>query len=127
MAEPRRVRSVRVAVATDDDELDVQRFGHATRFAVYELAGGEARFIETRYCEPACGAPGRHEERLGRAADVINDCNAVIVREIGPGAAAVVARRGLSVKVVSGTIAESLDALPAHNRAHAARRPGGPA
>ncbi len=127
MAERGRTRPVRVAVATDDDALDVQRFGHATRFAVYELVDGDARLIEMRDCVPACGAPGRHEERLGRAADVIGDCRAVIVREIGPGAAAAVTRRGLSVQLGYGTIAEALDALLARNRAPIARRLGGPA
>ena len=128
MAEPPRHRPVRVAVATDDDALDVQRFGHATRFVVYEVAGGEARVVETRDTMPACGsAPGRHEERLDRAVAVVGDCQAMIAREVGPGAAAALHRRGLHVHLASGAVAKALDFLFARNRAPAARRPGGPA
>jgi predicted Fe-Mo cluster-binding NifX family protein len=102
----------RIAVATADGGHDVQRFGHATLFAVYELAGGEPRLVETRGSMPACGsAPGRHEERLQRAAAVIGDCDVVIVKEIGPGATAVLQRRGLQVCIGSGTVANGLQTL----------------
>jgi predicted Fe-Mo cluster-binding NifX family protein len=128
MAETTQTKSLRVAVAIDEDELGLERFGHATRFAVYELSGGEPRFVERRDSIAACGSgPGWHQDRLERAAAVIGDCRAVAVKEIGPGAVAVLRRRGLSVHIGSGTVAGALQALLVGADEATLLQPGGPA
>ncbi|SRR6266702_6642171 len=103
---------LRVAVASEDG-VEVQHFGHATRFQVYDLHRSGIALVEARDHAPSC-APG--EERAAghqRALELIEDCRALIVARIGPNALRLVESRGIAVYESEGPAAEALKELAA--------------
>jgi nitrogen fixation protein NifB len=126
MAEAPAQRPFRVAVASDEDGESVARFGHATRFLVYDLIGGDFFFAESRPVAAACGGgEGRHDQRLDEMAAIIDDCDVVLVREIGPGAVRILQRRSLLSCITSEHIDEALRSFAAGKpRAARPTRPG---
>jgi predicted Fe-Mo cluster-binding NifX family protein len=108
-AEP---RTLRVAVASADGKFVHQHFGRATHFQIFELTGTLLRFVETRLATPACGGPdGHNQAQLERMTDLVSDCDVVLVAQIGAGAEAQLAQRGVRVFAVQDFIPDALQAL----------------
>jgi nitrogen fixation protein NifX len=109
--------SVRVAVASKDGKVIHQHFGRAEQFLVFELDGTVVRFMETRSNQAACGLPGEgHDpERLHRTIRLVADCQAVLARDIGPGAAELLIAQGTRPFVVFDYIGAALKALVEQN------------
>jgi predicted Fe-Mo cluster-binding NifX family protein len=77
--------SVKVAVATKEGKAVSEHFGHAKRFAVWEVSPQAARLIEEREVEHYClGGEGNATAMPGILA-AIQDCHAVFVAKIGDG------------------------------------------
>lgn len=86
----------RVAVASTDGKVINEHFGRASRFLVFEINGTETfKFIETRETYPVCRPEGHHQQGLELATQLLQDCRAVLVSQIGPGAAATLQQRGI--------------------------------
>jgi len=117
MADHVTQRPFRVAVASDDDAGLVQRFGHATRFLVYDLIDSEFFLVDDRASSAACGGggEGHHDDRLERVVAVIDDCDVVLVREIGPGAVRVLQRHGLSALISEESVDQAISSLAARS------------
>lgn len=106
----RRRNPIRVAVAAGDRSDVVQHFGRASRFVVCELSDGRFRFVENRLNVPPCTCPeGEHENMMEQSARLLEDCRAVVVARIGPGAAGVLRRHGKEVHVVYDFIETALE------------------
>ena len=76
---------VKVAVATKEGKAVSEHFGHAKRFAIYEVSPVSVRLIEEREVEHYClGGEGNASAMPGILA-AIADCHAVLVAKIGDG------------------------------------------
>lgn len=101
--------SIRVACASNNDELLDGHFGSCERFLIYQVSPAEARLIAVR---PTLEADHAEDRNVARAA-LISDCQVVYVQSIGGPATAKVVRAGIHpVKVGAGGAApETLVAL----------------
>lgn len=99
----------RVAVASSDGKYVNQHFGRATQFLVFEINDRhEYQFIELRPNEPSC--PGEQAESNKHLAVIrlLADCQAVLVSQIGPGAAATLSANGIQAHIIPNFIEEAL-------------------
>jgi len=88
--------SHKVAVASTDGKFINEHFGRAKRFLVFEINGKEIfKFIEVRETPPVCTPDGHDDNGLERAAELLKDCRAVLISQIGPGAAGFLQQRGI--------------------------------
>lgn len=104
------VSAHKIAIASRDSKL-VYHFGQADRFLIYLVDSTGCHYIETRVAAPACSDEPQeagHANRIAVAADVISDCQAVLVSRIGPGAEAVLKKRGISAHTVSLFLQDAL-------------------
>ncbi len=101
----------KVAVASSDNKFVNQHFGHARQFLVYEIESDNFKYIETRTTDPLCGDQEHDEDRLGRIAELLSDCQAVLVARIGPGALGKLQSRGIKAYVLPQFIDDALRTL----------------
>jgi predicted Fe-Mo cluster-binding NifX family protein len=118
-------RRLRVAVASADGKFVHQHFGRATHFQVFDLNGSHLSFVETRLATPACGGPDGHNQvQVEALVELVSDCDVVLVAQIGPGATAQLAHRGVRVFEIQDFIPDALQALGrAWSRSHPKRMP----
>jgi nitrogen fixation protein NifX len=97
--------SIRVACASNNDELLDGHFGSAERFLIYQVSTSEMRLIAVRPTLDADQAEDRNKAR----AEIISDCQVAYFQSIGGPAAAKVVRAGVHpVKVAKGGVAREL-------------------
>lgn len=78
----------RVAIASTDGKVVNQHFGHAEQFHIVEVREDGYSFLETREVTSCCHG-GMHEQpSFDKVAEVLQDCSAILVSRIGPGALA---------------------------------------
>ena len=113
----RFVMSIKVAVSSEDGKTVHQHFGQTTQFVVCEIDGTTVRFVETRRNRPPCGTAledgetGHDENRMGQTIELIADCRAVVSAQIGRGAVAHLAERGIQAFVIPDFIDLALKRL----------------
>jgi len=83
--------SIRVAVASDDDEEINAHFGSCRRFLIYQLSVDECRLIDVRRTDGADEA----EDSSAFRTQLIPDCHVLFVQSIGGPAAAKVINAGV--------------------------------
>lgn len=90
--------SIRVACASNREQLLDGHFGSCERFLIYQVSPDEVRLIDVR---PTLAADHAEDRNVARAA-LINDCQIVYVQSIGGPATAKVVRAGVHpVKVAN--------------------------
>ncbi|HCZ14938.1 MAG: dinitrogenase iron-molybdenum cofactor biosynthesis protein [Candidatus Accumulibacter phosphatis] len=100
--------SIRVACASNREDLLDGHFGSCERFLVYQVSPAEVRLIGVR---PTLEADHAEDRNVARAA-LIDDCQIVYVQSIGGPATAKVVRAGVHpVKVAGGTALATLAQL----------------
>jgi nitrogen fixation protein NifX len=85
--------SIRVACASNGGELLDGHFGSCRRFLIYQVSASDHRLIDCRDIDDA--APAAKEDKNGHRADLIEDCQVLLVASIGGPAAARVVRRDI--------------------------------
>jgi predicted Fe-Mo cluster-binding NifX family protein len=100
--------ATRIAVATTDGKIVNEHFGRARAFYILEGAGGAFRFLEIRQTEPFCGSEDNGADRVYA---LLEDCSAVLVSRVGPGAQQALAQRGLAIYEVPMPIPEALERI----------------
>ena len=100
----------RLAVASSDGIVVNRHFGHADKFYIYELDNG-LKLIEVRDVVPVCEAGNHDADKLRKNAEVISDCDYLLVSKIGDGAARVVESFGTDPYEIPGIIKESVEEL----------------
>lgn len=80
--------SIRLACASNSDEMLDGHFGSCERFLIYQVSASEARLIEVR---PTLETEHAEDKNVARA-NLIKDCQVVYVQSIGGPAAAKVIR-----------------------------------
>ncbi len=101
--------SIRVACASNREQLLDGHYGSCERFLVYQVSPSEVRLIGVR---PTFEADHAEDRNVARAA-LINDCQIVYVQSIGGPATAKVVRAGVHPIKVASRGNSSAAALPA--------------
>lgn len=121
---------MKVAVASQNGAVVHQHFGRATQFLIYEIEGAEFRLIESRPNQPPCGTtppdaePGHAPDPMRKAIELVGDCRAVVVAQIGPGAVEKLSHRGVLAFVIPGFIDSALQRLIASGQLNESVNPG---
>lgn len=108
---------MKVAVASQDGSVVHQHFGRATQFLIYEIEETNCRLIEIRKNRPPCGAASEDgevshiEDPMQRSVELLSDCRAVVVAQIGPGAVEKLSNRGIHAFVIPDFIDSALRRL----------------
>lgn len=87
----------RIAVASSDGvEVDLH-FGHAGEFQIYDIKDENYSFLESRYARPSCQHKSHNTNRFDRVIELLSDCDAIFVNQIGSGAAEYMITNGVRV------------------------------
>jgi predicted Fe-Mo cluster-binding NifX family protein len=121
---------MKVAVASQNQKVVHQHFGRATQFLIYEIEESGASLVEIRQNRPPCGTrqeegdSGHDSDSLQRSVDLLADCRAVVVAQIGRGAVLMLSQRGIQAFVIPGFIDEALQKLKNSGRLDEPVAPG---
>jgi nitrogen fixation protein NifB len=96
-----------VAIATLEGVLVNQHLGQAQRLAIYGMRDGSVHLLETRETP----VEGTGANRWKAMAEVLSDCNTLMVSGIGETPKKILSEYGLQIFEVEGLIDEALDAL----------------
>ena len=94
---------MRIAFASMDNSCIDQHFGNARYWQIYDV-DNDSTFVETRKIQVQY--QGHHEGRFEQLLSVLNDCEAVFVRQIGESAAVFMIRHNKRVFEAAGEISE---------------------
>jgi predicted Fe-Mo cluster-binding NifX family protein len=105
-----------IAVTTRDGKVVQEHFGHARYFHIVEVDDAGYRYKETREIEPLCqgGFPGETSHgaaRFSPVLELLDDCEAVVTAQIGPGAAAQIIGGGLRIFEGRGFVEDILNEI----------------
>lgn len=96
-----------IAATSMEGMLVNQHLGEADFIYIFGQKDGQVEFIETRRTPPSGGGMDRWSE----LADILYDCNTILVNGIGPSPTKVFQEKGLAVLEVEGMIEEAARAL----------------
>ena len=99
---------LRLAVASKEGQAISEHFGHARRFAVYEVSPTDCRLLEEREVEHYCLGNSASQSALAGILETIRDCQAVFVAKIGDGPTEKL--RAIGVHAVAGYAWEAIEA-----------------
>jgi len=132
--------SIKIAVGSSNGIVIDQHFGSATKFYIFELLGdGNSEFIETREvetevvgltpttcndnvnkgcnsggnlgCGSGCHSGGHDEDGLIGKINLILDCQATLVNQVGKGAEKLLLKNGISAFEAKGSIEKAFSKL----------------
>lgn len=121
---------MKVAVASQNGRVVHQHFGRATQFLIYEIEGTEYRLVEARKNQPPCGTASEDgesshaEDPMQKAIELLGDCRAVVVAQVGPGAVEKLSKRGIHAFVIPDFIDSALRRLISSDRLAEPAEPG---
>jgi predicted Fe-Mo cluster-binding NifX family protein len=106
----------RIALTTRDGKVVTEHFGHARWFHIVDFDDEGYRYVESREIEPRCTGDAPDQQAHGAAKfapviELLEDCDAVVTAQIGPGAADYVIHHGLRVLEARGLVSDILDEL----------------
>jgi predicted Fe-Mo cluster-binding NifX family protein len=110
---------MKIAVASQNQVMVHQHFGHATQFLIYEVSEDGCQLTEIRPNTPACGTAspeedsGHSEDYMQHSVDLVSDCQAVVVARIGPAAVEKLSYKGVRAVVIPDFIDSALQRLKA--------------
>jgi predicted Fe-Mo cluster-binding NifX family protein len=107
---------IKIAVASSDGLTVNQHFGKARQFRIYQLSGDNFAFLEERSADPACSGQQHSDSGLEQTAELIADCQAAVVSQIGASAIDVLIARRIVPFSLEGSIDEALAILKNSNR-----------
>ncbi len=102
-----------VAVASDGGEMVDAGFGNAGRFLVYRVEEGQIRML--RKVNPKdldSETVGKsHRDHIEAVVNLLDDCDIIVVKEIGDLPMSIISSRGKTTKVFKGTVREAVSSL----------------
>ncbi len=102
---------IKVAVASSDEKFVNEHFGRTQQFLVFELNDNRVEFYELRKNTPPCNGQSHNEDLMLSTIEMLSDCAAIVVSQIGPGAFERLARHGLQAYVIPDFIDDALQQL----------------
>lgn len=108
---------VKVAVASTDGKFINEHFGRAKEFLIFNLDLEEKsyNFIELRPNTPPCSGHEHEDNLLEQSVNLLSDCKAVLVSQIGPGAIQALDTKGIKALIVRNFIPDALNDLSLSN------------
>ena len=103
--------SYKIAVASSDGKIVNQHFGKATQFLIFEMEENTYRFLELLKTTPFCNNFEHNDNKLLSAVDALESCRAVVVSQIGNGAAEALRNKGIEPIDVHNFIEDALRKL----------------
>ncbi|HBP64111.1 MAG TPA: dinitrogenase iron-molybdenum cofactor biosynthesis protein [Desulfosporosinus sp.] len=100
--------SYRVAVASSDGKYVNEHFGRAKQFLIFNVTDQQSEFYELRKNNPPCSREGHNDDQMSRTVELLADCKAVIVSQIGTGAIEVLSLKGIKPYVLPDFIEDAL-------------------
>lgn len=100
-----------IAVASKDGREINQHFGHAERFLIYDVNGGDAVLVNEKKVERYCSFDPEHPLRghlLQGIAEALGDCRAVVTVQMGEHPKLELEKLGVESFVTSGPIKQTL-------------------
>jgi nitrogen fixation protein NifB len=96
-----------VALSSMEGILVNQHLGEATQLWIFGIHDGKPELVERRFTPSA----GSGSERWIQMADMLNDCNTILVSGIGANPLIALERAGIRVVVMEGLAKEGVDAV----------------
>ncbi|GHU68668.1 hypothetical protein AGMMS49983_21570 [Clostridia bacterium] len=110
--------TIKLALATTDRLTVYTHFGHASEFHIVNVYDDDSyEFTETRYVARACTGGTHDENAFDAILLAIKDCDAVVVAQIGPGAAEYVLQRNIRVFEAPGAVEKIIPVISGRIRA----------
>lgn len=100
--------SYRVAVASSDGKYVNEHFGRAKQFLIFNIADDQFEFYELRKIDPPCSGAGHNEDQMSRTVELLADCKAVLVSQIGSGAVQALSLKGIKSYVLPDFIEDAM-------------------
>ena len=100
--------SYRVAVASSDGKYVNEHFGRAKQFLIFNVTDNQSEFYELRKNDPPCTGDGHNQDQMSKTVDLLADCKAVLVSQIGPGAVQALSLKGITSYVLPDFIEDAL-------------------
>nr|WP_314460389.1 NifB/NifX family molybdenum-iron cluster-binding protein [uncultured Clostridium sp.] len=103
----------KIAAASSDGKVINQHYGRTEEFHIIEADSSDRTFWyqETRKTAPVCEQQEHDDKRLKAAADLLGDCDYVLVSRIGEGARYALAENGTWAFELPGLIEDSVQRL----------------
>ncbi|MCC8123093.1 MAG: dinitrogenase iron-molybdenum cofactor biosynthesis protein [Oscillospiraceae bacterium] len=107
----------RIAIASTDGKVVNQHFGRAERFYIVEVNDETGwHFIETRKTQPVCNTRSHDDNQLRLTADLLADCDYVLVSQIGKGAEFALHRKDITAFSIALPIDRAVEKLVAYRK-----------
>jgi nitrogen fixation protein NifX len=103
--------SYRVAVASTDGKYVNEHFGRAKQFLIFELDDNGYQFMELRQNKPSCNVEQSEESGHLKTVQLLEDCKAILVARIGPGAEQYLLQNGIKPLIIPDFIDEALQQI----------------
>lgn len=100
--------SYKVAVASSDGKYVNEHFGRAKQFLIFKVVDQQCEFDELRKNNPPCTGEGHNEDQMSRTVELLEDCKAVLVSQIGAGAVQALSLKGIKPYVLPDFIEDAL-------------------
>ena len=100
-----------IAVASKDGKEINQHFGHAERFLIYEVEGGNVVLVDEKKVERCCSYKPEHPLRGYLLKDIVASlagCSAVVTAQMGEHPRSELEQLGVEPFVTSGPIRSTL-------------------
>jgi len=103
--------SYKIAVASSDGKVVNQHFGKATQFLIFEVEKDNFKFLELLEASAFCNYGEHDDNKLLSAVEVLEGIRAVLVSQIGKGAAQALKIKGIESFDVRDFIEDALKKL----------------
>ena len=102
---PLKDTSGKIAVATEDGETVDSGFGNAKRFVIYSTDGKTAEFLKYAEIDGNYQIYGKtHSEHIDGIVRMLEGCDCVVVKEIGPYPRNRLSERGIRISIAEGDV-----------------------
>lgn len=106
--------SYKIAVASSDGKVVNQHFGKATQFLIFEMEENTFKFLELLKTTPFCNNAEHDDNKLFSSVTALEGCRAVVVSQIGSGAADALRNKGIEPLEIHNFIEDALKELLNH-------------
>lgn len=103
--------SYKIAVASSDGKVVNQHFGKATQFLIFQMEENNFRFLELLKTTPFCNNAEHDDNELLSTVEALEGCRAVVISQIGSGAAEALKKKGIEPLDVHNFIEDALKKL----------------
>jgi predicted Fe-Mo cluster-binding NifX family protein len=104
----------RIGVATSDNVVVNQHFGRADKFLIVDVKDDDMSITEERYVKPVCDGGEHDDNRLDENAELLRDCDYLLVSKIGNGALSVLESKGIQAYEIPDFIDNAVTRLLAY-------------